>query len=116
MDLRLYIYGYRFACLFFGGSFPRFFAEHLPGAATELHQHGAYGGYQSALRTATIQLNVWLAIFAFVNTFNARQAKYVVKVSPIKGDCLFKLHLFLSNAKKLIIVGIRLIIIPIKGR
>lgn len=116
MDLRLYIYGYRFACLFFGGSFPRLLAEYLPRAATELHEYSAYGGYQSALRTATIQLNVWLSIFAFVNTFNTRQAKYVVKVSPIKGYCLFKLHLFLSNAKKLIIVGIRLIIIPIKGR
>ena len=116
MDLRLYIYGYRFACLFFGCSFPRFFAKHLPGVVAELHQHGAYGGYQSALRTATIQLNVWLPVLSFVYAFNARQAKYVVKVSPIKGYCLFKLHLFLSNAKKLIIVGIRLITIPTKGR
>ena len=116
MDLRLYIYGYTVACLFFGCSFPRFFAKHLPRAATELHQHGAYGGNQSALRTATIQLNVWLSIFAFVNTFNARQAKYVVKVSPIKCYALFKFHLFLSKAKKLITVGIRLITIPIKGR
>ncbi|WP_314599087.1 hypothetical protein [Prevotella pallens] len=116
MDIRLYIYGYRFACLFFGCSFPRLLAEHLPRAATELHQHGAYGGYQSALRTATIQLNVWLSILALVNTFNARQAKYVVKVSPIKGYCLFKLHRCFSNAKKLIIVGIRLITIPMKGR
>ena len=116
MDIRSYIYGYRFACLFFGGSFPRFFAKHLPRAIAELHQHGAYGGNQSTLRTATIQLNVWLSILALVNTFNTRQAKYVIKVSPIKSYALFKFHLFLSNAKKLIIVGIRLIIIPMKGR
>lgn len=116
MDIRLYIYGYRFACLFFGYSFPRFFAKHLPRAATELHQHGAYGGNQSALRTATIQLNVWLSIFALIYAFNARQAKYVVKVSPIKSYALFKFHRCFSNAKKLITVGIRLITIPIKGR
>ena len=116
MDIRLYIYGYRFACLFFGGSFPRLLAEHLPRAATELHQYRTYGGYQSALRTATIQLNVWLAVFALIYAFNARQAKYVVKISPIKCYALFKFHLFLSKAKKLITVGIRLIIIPIKGR
>lgn len=116
MDIRLYIYGYRFACLFFGGSFPRFFAKHLPGAATELHQYGAYGGYQSALRTAAIQLNVWLSVLALVNAFNARQAKNIVKVSPIKSYALFKFYRCFSNAKKLITVGIRLIIIPIKGR
>lgn len=116
MDLRLYIYGSTVECLFFGGSFPRLLAKHLPGVVAELHQNSAYGGNQSALRTATIQLNVWLSIFALVNAFNARQAKYVVKVSPIKSYALFKFHRCFSNAKKLIIVGTRLIIIPIKGR
>ncbi|MBF1479060.1 MAG: hypothetical protein HXN73_09325 [Prevotella pallens] len=116
MDIRSYIYGYRFACLFFGYSFSRFLAEYLPGVVAELHQHSAYSGNQSALRTATIQLNVWLSIFALVNTFNTRQAKYVVKVSPIKSYALFKFHRCFSNAKKLITVGIRLITIPIKGR